>query len=257
MVARRVVAAVLVLAALVGPALPARAGGEEPRIWARPSTGLVHGQVVEVRGEGFGAAEYLVLAQCDRRVDGFNGCDGSNAVFLEGRLDTFVVMMEVERVVESPRFGAVDCASAPGACVIAVFYRATRPIDVARLAFDPEGPPAPPPMEMDLDIARAARVGADGRRALVDVEVRCEPGMHAYVFVEVMQENGEDDVRGFGEGFVPRCHGTVPLQLEVHAFEGRFTPGHGVAVGTAFGFRDPDDNEGAEDSELVRVTLQG
>lgn len=255
MIARRVVSSAVLLAVLVGSAVPAGAGREEPRIWARPSTDLVHGQRVEVRGEGFRGAEFLMLAQCDRRVEAFDGCDGSSAVFLDGGVEDFAVVMVVERVVDSRRFGAVDCASEPGACVIAAFHRATRPLDVARLAFDPEGPPAPPPLEIDLDIARAARVAPDGRRALVDVEVTCAPGMHAYVFVEVMQETGEDDVRGFGEGFVPRCHGTVPLALEVHAFEGLFTPGDGVAVGTAFGFRDSDYME-AEDSERVRVTLQ-
>lgn len=255
MAARRIVTAAVVVAALVGSAAPAAAGGV-PNISVTPSTDLVHGQEVAVHGENWRSGSFLVFFQCDARADSVNGCDESNAEFLEpGHPESFSIPFEVERTIQSRRFGIVDCATAPGACVIGVFARPGRMLDSAALGFDPEGPTAPRPLQLDVDVASAVRLRPDGRGARVDVVLRCHPGMHAEVFVQVVQDGGEDDVVASGGRFLDRCRGTRTLTIEVRAQQGgTLTAGHGAVFGQAFGFRFAGERF-VEDSEFVEATL--
>lgn len=246
----------LVLALLLGAAAPATA---EPAgtVTVTPSTDLIDDQVVEVHGEGWRPGSFLVIAQCDARATSFAGCDDSAASVIEGHGESFTVELRVERGVNSSRYGAIDCASAPGACIVAVLYRPGRILASDDLAFDPEGPRPDPPFQIELDLARSVRVGPDGRRAMVDARISCRPGMHVEVWVQVSQENGEDDVHGSGHGILHRCHGATALQVEVRVFEGELVSGHGVIAGYAFGFAGGDGplDETDDDFEFVRATF--
>lgn len=245
----------LVVALVLGAAAPAVAA-EAGTLTVTPSTDLVDDQVVQVTGHDWSSVPFLIIAQCDARATGFGGCDQTAVTFVEAPQGSFTVDLEVERQITSRHYGTVDCASAPGACIVAALYRPTRVLASAPISFDPEGPAPDPPFQLDVDVARDVRVAPDGRRALVEVRVTCEPGMHLEVFVEVGQENGEDDARGFGGTFVHRCHGTITLEIEVHASDGAFAPGHGVIMANSLGFRDFDEpEEFAEDFELVRATF--
>jgi hypothetical protein len=259
---RRAAAVALAAVSVIGTAVPGEASttsaeADPGTITVRPSGDLVDGQEVLVHGEDWPERFFLVVAQCDARVDSFGGCDESNAQFVEGSTTEFTVRIELDRAIDTVRFGRLDCASAPGACVIAVFYRPGNMLTSARLRFDPNGPPPPPEPQLDIDVAATAKLRPDGDGARIDVRLTCMPGMHVFTFVEIIQDQGEDDAVGFAEVFVERCRGTVTVPLEVRAVEGRFTPGSALAFGDAFGFRQGDDDEGVGDSEFAEITLVG
>jgi hypothetical protein len=87
------------------PPLPA------PTFAVEPSTGVVHGQVVHVSGDGFFSDVYL--GQCT--ADGM-WCAGIGTVpELDGHVESDVT---VWRYLPGPSWMPVDCAASPGACVL-------------------------------------------------------------------------------------------------------------------------------------------
>lgn len=246
----------LVVALLVGVATPAGAADEAGTLSVSPSTDLVDDQVVQVTGEGWPPGRFLVIVQCDARADDFGGCDQTAGTIVKDHDGSFTVELEVERGIDTAQFGTLDCASAPGACVVAAFHRPGRLLAATPISFDPEGPPPTPPFELEVDVARDVRLAPDGERALVDIRLDCRPGMHVVLFASIAQDNGEEDAFGFGEGAVRRCNGETFVQVEVRAFDGELDPGHAVLTVEAFGFRDRfDPDEFASDLEFLRVSL--
>ncbi len=102
-----------------------------------PRQGLVEGQEVDVRGQGWRQRTYMVAAQCRGGISGESGCGR----FVEVRTDArgnFRFDVEVQVILETPS-GTYDCRVAP--CVI----RAQEPRSEGgsrsvRLLFDPAGP---------------------------------------------------------------------------------------------------------------------
>lgn len=245
--------AVVAAAVVAGPAPAGAAEAGDVRV--NPSTDLVDGQEVRVVGTGWRPNSFLVVAQCDRRVEGFGGCGGDEVVFVQtGEDGRFAMPFTVDRAITT-RYGYVDCASAPGACVIAVFSRPGRVLAVARLHFDPEGPAPQPPPEIDVDVDRDALVKPNGG-AVVRGRVTCSEGLFVELFVEVHQDDGEDDTSGAGLTFF-ECHGTTDWEVRVHPYTAAgFRPGHAVANAQAFA-SDESHEDGTFDSEVIRITLQG
>ncbi|HEX9993464.1 MAG TPA: neocarzinostatin apoprotein domain-containing protein [Acidimicrobiales bacterium] len=255
MFGRRGVAAALAVAALVGGmAAPAGAAARDPSITVEPDTNLVDNQRVVVHGEGWRPNTFLVIAQCDARATSFAGCEDGIGVFEP--TSEWSVPFEVDRAIDTEAFGRVDCADAAGRCVIGVLARPGRVLETAPLHFDPEGPPADPPLTIEVDVAPTARVRTDARGARIDVTVTCDPGEHAFVDVQLAQDRGEEDAVGFGGVFLRRCRGTQVLTIDLRAFEGTFVPGDAFVTATAFGFRTNGDQE-ISDFEFAEVTLVG
>lgn len=255
MLGRRAVALAIAITALAGGGLPAGAEVRDPSITVVPDTDLVDDQRVLVHGEDFPRQRVFVVGQCDARATDERGCDQSIGLFSESR--EWTIDFQVERAIDTV-FGRVDCASGPGACVIAVLHRPGRILLAEPLHFDPEGPPPDPELRIEIDVVESVRLGPDGRHARVDVVVTCQPGQHAFVDVQLAQDAGEEDAIAFGGEFVRRCRGTTPMSIEVRVFEGAgFGPGDGFVVATAFGFRQGDEEPGDVDSEVAEVTLSG
>lgn len=254
MLGRRAVAVAIAIMALAGGGLPAGAEVRDPSIDVFPDTDLVDDQRVFVHGDDFPRHRFFVVAQCDARATDERGCDQSVGLIASTR--QWTIDLQVERAVETS-FGRVDCASEPGACVIAVLHRPGRILLAEPLHFDPEGPPPDPELRIEIDVAESVRLGPDGRHARVDVVVTCDPGQHAFVDVQLAQDAGEEDAVAFGGDFVRRCQGTMPMSIEVRVVEGdRLGPGDAFVVATAFGFRDDGQAE-VIDSEVAEVTLDG
>lgn len=82
-----------------------------PTFGVEPSTGLVHGQIVEVSGDGFSSDVFL--SQCT--PDG-QWCAGIGSFTeTDGRIEADV---KVWRYLAGPSWATVDCAASAGACVL-------------------------------------------------------------------------------------------------------------------------------------------
>ena len=80
-----------------------------------PDTGLVDGQTVSVEVSGF-AGVTAGMAECRAGATNIGDCDLSNIAFPTSFPTTFVV----HRFISTDGITSIDCASAPGTCVIAV-----------------------------------------------------------------------------------------------------------------------------------------
>jgi hypothetical protein len=172
-----------------GPSRPA------PVLTATPATGLVDRQIVRVTVTGATRAPdagVTPLQQCAARPDGradTSRCDEwwSDPV---GETDGASEVFEhrVYRVIETPQ-GPVDCATAPGGCVLARdASRGDRAAAVA-VAFDPAAPAGPPPA-----ITVEPATGLDDRATVTVVGTGFRPDG----FIEVAQCASE--VEGADQG---------------------------------------------------------
>lgn len=250
------VAVVLVVTAATGaPAAADRA--RTPTVDVRPATNLVDDQRVRVIGDGWRPWTFLIIAQCDARATSFKGCDGSHVLLLLSSGDDWAAPFRVDRGIDTEEFGPVDCAAAAGSCVIGVLARPGRVLAEGALHFDPEGPPVPPELSLDVDVAETVELHHGGRGARVDLEIACRPGQHVVVELQLFQDQGENDVVGAAGADVERCHGTTPVSIDVPATGGgRFQPGAGVAVAFGVGFRGAGD-DAVVDTEFADVRFVG
>jgi hypothetical protein len=115
-------------------------------ITASPATGLVEGSEVTLSGAGFKPSEQVGLVQCATQADnanrGIEACDLSNIGY--GNADQtgkVVAKTTLHRLINTPHDGAVDCASAPQRCFVAMGAIADydRSGGIA-VDFDPAGP---------------------------------------------------------------------------------------------------------------------
>jgi hypothetical protein len=115
-----------------------------PTITATPDTGLLDNDSVVVEGQGFGADEYVSLAQCSTPLTTL----GSNCRYTQSSVQTsatgtFTVSVTVKRLVIN-QGDAVDCAD-PGACVLVALAGSPDEVATAPVTFDGSVPLPPPP----------------------------------------------------------------------------------------------------------------
>lgn len=236
-----------------GPAAAGPAAGPAPAIEVVPSTDLVDGQGLAVRGRGFTPGAALAVLECDARATDQSGCDlGTTRFGRAGADGTFSVRFVADRTLNTEGLGVVDCARAPGACYLV----AAETADIARravepLSFDPDAP-LPHPLRVRVDVRRVGLV-RDGR-AVLEGTLRCNGPADAVVSVTLVQEASPEDVRGFGETAV-QCGDDVAWRITVPVFEGGgFRPRHAVADVQVFAFG--EDDAFAEDGAVARVELR-
>ena len=109
-----------------------------PTLAAAPTVGLVEGQTIVVLGGGFPANSGVTVQQCVTATPTLCRFVGGLHASAAGG---FFEVVTVHRMVVSPPFTSVDCASSPGACQLV----ATAVVDVdaenaVPLSFDPAGP---------------------------------------------------------------------------------------------------------------------
>jgi hypothetical protein len=102
-----------------------------------PNTGLVEGQTVSVEVSGLSAVN-VGVAECQAGATGINDCDLGTAIFPGGFPTTFVV----HRFITIGSNTTIDCAAAPGACIIgaADIGDINATIGTAPIAFAPPSP---------------------------------------------------------------------------------------------------------------------
>jgi hypothetical protein len=109
-----------------------------PAVSVTPSTDLVDGQAVTVRGRGYTPNSSLGMIQCVAGADSIDDCDGQTATsFSADAAGGFVKQFTVVRVIEHNVGQHTDCA-APGSCVVAsVYIHGFQGLATARLHFRP------------------------------------------------------------------------------------------------------------------------
>jgi hypothetical protein len=136
-----------VAAAVLAPAAVAHAG-PAPVIAVTPAVDLVHGQVVTVTGSGFTPSASIGMAQCDAAGTDTPDCDLSNVMYATAdAAGDWSASFTVRRVIHNA-YKELDCATAPGACVISASNLANIGGEdaLAPISFDPSVPPPPPPV---------------------------------------------------------------------------------------------------------------
>ncbi|HEX8804696.1 MAG TPA: neocarzinostatin apoprotein domain-containing protein [Acidimicrobiales bacterium] len=109
--------------ALAGVALLAAACTPVPAVSVAPSTGLTDGQVVTVIGSGYSPSSTVGIVQCRAGASAIDQCDGRTAdSFSTDAAGRYTRSMTVYARVTDAHGVSTDCASAPGACIVASVY---------------------------------------------------------------------------------------------------------------------------------------
>jgi acetyl esterase/lipase len=114
-----------------------------PQLTIEPSTDLVDGQLITVRGTGFVRERFAQIFECTGAPESVDDCDEWSRQFVDvDDSGTFETQYRLLAVIERLGNGTVDCR--PTACVLGA---ATTFDDLATvtLPFDPDAPLAPPP----------------------------------------------------------------------------------------------------------------
>jgi Neocarzinostatin family/Family of unknown function (DUF6299) len=235
-------------AATVALASPASA---QPMITVTPDTDLVDFQTVTVTGSGFAAESTVGMAMCTAGSLSVDNCDLDTSELVQSdATGAFTADYTVERLVETPVSGPVDCAVAPG-CILGVaniadFSQSTS----APLGFDPNVPPQPR-LEIGVTIDPEGSVTPKTGAATVTGTVTCSSPAEVFVDVSASQRAGRVNVLGFGFTEVA-CDGEATWIASLDPFNGRFVGGKLAADAFAFGFAGPQEDD-AEASAVVRL----
>jgi Neocarzinostatin family len=240
-------------AATVALASPASA---QPMITVTPDTDLVDFQTVTVSGSGFAADTTLGIAMCTAGASSMDDCDLGTSILVQSDANGgFTTDFTVERLIETPASGPVDCAVAPGACLLGVANLADfSQAAAAPLAFDPNVPPQPR-LEIGLTIDPVGSVTPKTGAATVTGTVTCSSPAEVFVDVSASQRAGRVNVLGFGFAEVS-CEGEATWSTSLEPFNGRFVGGKLLVDAFAFGFNDQQDDD-AEASAVVRLKGAG
>jgi hypothetical protein len=220
-----------VLFAVLGSAAPAFAAGS---IVVSPSTDLLDGQTVEVSGTGFTANTFLGIAMCEPAPSSTLDCDLSplGTVTTDGE-GSFTTTFSVRRIMSTSN-GNIDCADAPGTCVVVVGETDFTQIATFPLSFDPEGPFIPP---LDMTFVLDPRAVIDRRTGIVTLTatVTCSRPTTAFVSGELLQIVREDVAEGFMDGSAPCDEQARAVILRAKSTGvAEFKQGKAIARGSAF-----------------------
>jgi Neocarzinostatin family len=227
----------------------------QPMITVTPDTDLVDFQTVTVSGSGFPTETALGIAMCTAGPLSIDDCDLGTSDFVDSdATGAFTTQYTVERLIETPATGAVDCAVAPG-CILGVANLADFTQNaIAPLAFDPNVPPQPR-LEIGVTIDPLGSVTPKTGAATVTGTVTCSSPAEVFVDVSASQRAGRVNVLGFGFTAVS-CEGEATWTISLEPFNGRFVGGKLLVDAFAFGFDDQQDDD-AEASAVVRLKGAG
>jgi hypothetical protein len=236
------------VAVMVAGASPASA---QPMITVTPDTDLVDFQTVTVSGSGFAAEATVGMAMCTAGSLSIDNCDLDTSDLVQSDpTGAFTTEFTVERLIETPVSGPVDCAVAPG-CILAVANIADVTQSAsAPLALDPDVPPQPR-LEIGVTIDPVGSVAPKTGAATVTGTVTCSSPAEVFVDVSAGQRAGRVNVLGFGFTEVA-CDGEATWTVSLEPFNGRFVGGKLDVQAFAFGFDGQQDDD-AEAFAVVRL----
>jgi hypothetical protein len=201
---RRMGAALLmVTAALVGTASPASA---EARVRLHPTTDLVDQQQVRISVSGFpfapGAENRIAIIQCAAEATDVTGCGDFTAI--NRTLDakgSATAQYRVSRILHTPAFGTIDCASAAQRCLIVVSTLDLTQIVTVPISFDPTVPPLPP-VDIDATLDPSAEINPHSGVVTISGSVTCTFPTPVLIHGSVGQQQGEIQIFGFVDTIV-------------------------------------------------------
>lgn len=220
-----------------------------------PSTDLLDGQSVQVSGTGYTPNTFIGVAMCEPGATSTSGCDLSPLVTLTtDATGSFTTTTTVRRIISTSNANT-DCASAPGACVMAAGTPDLSQSATAPLSFDPNGPFIPP---LDMTFALGARASIDPKTNKVTLSgtVTCSRPASAYVYGELLQSTNEGVADGFFSGSV-LCDDKARVVVAPVETTGvtAFKSGQAIAKGYAYAY-DAGDYVQRSFSVVVKVSAQ-
>jgi hypothetical protein len=237
-----------VVTATLASASPASA---QPMITVTPDTNLVDFQTVTVSGSGFAAEATIGIAMCTSGSLSVDNCDLDTSILVQSdATGAFTTAYTVERLIETPVSGPVDCAVAPGCILGAANIADFTQSASASLGFDPNVPPQPR-LEIGVTIDPVGSVAPRTGAATVTGTVTCSSPAEVFVDVSASQRAGRVNVLAFAFTEVT-CDGEATWTVSLEAINGRFVGGKLNVDAFAFGFAGSQQDE-AEAFAVVRL----
>ena len=229
--------------------------GAQPAITVTPDTDLVDFQTVTVSGSGFPANIDLGMAQCSTGgPPTLESCDlDTSVIILSDAAGAFTADFVVERLIETPAAGDVDCAEAPGTCVLGAAPLDISEFAVAPLAFDPDVPPQPR-LEIGVSVDPVGSVTPKTGTGTISGTVTCSSPAEVFVDIFASQRAGRVDVQGFAFTEAMACDGSATWTADLQGANGRFVGGKLNVDVFAFGF---DGQQFDEAQEITEIRLRG
>lgn len=171
-----------------------------------PSTGLAFNAPVTVSGSAWAPQDFVEIMECG--VEATDPCSftASTVAFVDAS-GAFSASLTVHRMITDPLSGGppLDCASAPGRCVVVAFDIFTGDMAQMPISFDPNAPIPPPPL-----VKTSATRGIGDRQPIRFEASRLTPNSPVDLSLCASNENSES------------CIGLVGYPLAMTNAAGRF-----------------------------------
>lgn len=117
-----------------------------PMIYVKPTVNLVDLQTVAVQGNDFQPSSEAAIIECAANATGQGQCDLNTLIELPtGKYGAFTLSRYVRRIITTSDGTTIDCASAPGACILgAANLNNLMEATGVPLSFNPSVPPVVP-----------------------------------------------------------------------------------------------------------------
>jgi hypothetical protein len=225
----------------------------QPSITVTPDTDLVDFQTVTVSGSGFSADFDLGVVMCTAGAPSLDDCDLDTLDFaFTDATGSFTLDYTVERLIETPAAGSVDCATVAGGCIVGVGDINLTEVAFAPVTFDPTVPPVPR-LEVELTVDPVGTVTPKLGTGTVSGTVSCSSPADVFIDGFASQRAGRVDVQGFFFAEVS-CDGSTTWTADLEPFNGRFVGGRLDVEAFAFAF---DGQQFADDEVFTQVRLKG
>ena len=226
----------------------------QPAITVTPDTDLVDFQTVTVSGSGFPANTTLGIVMCTADSASEADCDlNTSGLILSDAAGAVATDFTVERLIETPASGEVDCGATPGTCVLIVATLDGSQVAQAPLAFDPDVPPQPR-LEIGVSVDPVGSVTPKTGTGTISGTVTCSSPAEVFVDIFASQRAGRVDVQGFAFTEAIACDGSATWTADLQGANGRFVGGKLNVDVFAFGF---DGQQFDEAQEITEIRLKG
>lgn len=225
------------------PASSASSASAEPSITVVPDTNLVDFQTVTVSGAGFSPEFDLGVAMCTAEPLSLDDCDLDTVGFaFTDETGTFTLDYTVERLIETPAAGTVDCATVAGGCLVGAADINLTEVAIAPVTFDPNVPPQPR-LEVELTVDPVGTVAPKAGTGTVSGTVTCSSPAEVFVDGFATQSAGRAVVEGSFHTHLTCDEESATWTADLQPFNGRFVGGKLNVDAFAFAFDEQQDDD--------------